>query len=710
MTLGLLGVFSAAVAIAATVDDQVVGSISEGAKYVVSPRGSHLAVVAAKGSRMGVTVDGVAGPRFDQIHPGMQPYIDPRPYEGVDGNSVPQGTPVIFSKDGQRHAYLARLGNEWVLTVDNKEVLRVPLNDANGSATTDFRLEFTGESGAHLLLARGSYFGFELWFDGKKWPGFFGSGGGGGDGTIDPIVSADGEHVAYVAQMSRDKTALIVDGKDPGYFGKHLQFTPDSKHLICVSESPKGHSVLIDGKPVFTARQILAMHVPPAGNRLIYSLMHFSKDGLSNEGTFLMVDGKPVEATLTKSGPPKVIFSPDGKHYAAICGSNGSTFVVIDGKKGQEYFTINDRDVSTLAQGIAFSPDSSRVVYVATTRTSGNNTFVVVNEEESDGLAGVVGFRFSADGKHLAYWGGQASGQKSILVIDGKSQPLAPGWSISLFTFSPDGSRHAYLGQQGGNKGIFLDGKNTNSEIFGDFAFSPDSKHFAIAHMSKLSVDGQVVFSIYSEGGAVQNVAFSPDSQHLYWMTREPAIGAKAGPGKYENVAYASGQAVARCDSIADAPGHVRSLYGFQPGTLWKKVPAWNANAAGKLVFLGPDDDGIKRIAAPPAANTNVDTMIAEAIEAPKRAAAKAAEEKKKADEAKAAKKAKADADAAEAAAKAKADYDAQVAAQTKARADAQAKAKADYDARVAKQKADYEALMAKRKADADAAAAGRKK
>ncbi len=71
-----------------------------------------------------------------------------------------------------------------------------------------------------------------------QWPGYCASGGGGSDGTLDPIISPDGEHVAYVAQIARDKQALIVDGKDAGYFGGHLQFTADSQHLISVSNSP----------------------------------------------------------------------------------------------------------------------------------------------------------------------------------------------------------------------------------------------------------------------------------------------------------------------------------------------------------------------------------------------------------------------------------------------------------------------------------------
>ena len=280
-------------------------------------------------------------------------------------------------------------------------------------------------------------------------------------------------------------------------------------------------------------------------------------------------------------------------------------------------------------------------------------------------------------------------------MIDGKDQPVPPGWNVTDFTFSPDGARYAYSSQQGGNKGIVLDGKNT--ELSGEFAFSPDSKHFAVSGFNWLYVDGQLVFKNDAVGGTLLQRGFTPDGQHLFWMSREPAIGAKAAPGAYEYVVYADGQTVARCDSVMDGPVSVKGLYGLPIGSPWKLPPAWNVNAEGQLVFLGPVDDGIKRHTVSPPAGTNVDSMVAEAKAAPERAAAKAAEEKKKAAEVAAAKKTKADANAAEAAAKAKADYDAAV-----------AKRKADYDAAIAKRKADYDAAIAKRKADYDAAVAAK--
>jgi hypothetical protein len=306
-------------------------------------------------------------------------------------------------------------------------------------------------------------------------------------------------------------------------------------------------------------------------------------------------------------------------------------------------------------------------------------------------------------------------------VVDGKPVPLPPGQRAvpQGFIFSPDGSRYAFVSD--GN--LYLDGKNTGmgvDERAADLgmAFSPDSKHFAVrggrATEGKggLFVDDQLVFSTQSFSGSLLRQVFTPDSQHLFWLTREPAAGAKAAPGNWEYVVYADGKAIARCDADMNSPRRQggEQLIRITENRSWATSRGWNVNSEGKLLFIGPVDDDVKRHTITPAADTNIVKMIADirAAEAKAIADAKAAKEKAEADK-KAAAEAKAKADA-DAAAKAKADYDAQVAANAKARADAQAKAKADYDARIAKQKADYDAAVAKKKADYDAAMAARQK
>jgi hypothetical protein len=374
--------------------------------------------------------------------------------------------------------------------------------------------------------------------------------------------------------------------------------------------------------------------------------------------------------------------------------------VIVDGKKGQPY--------ENLPSNLVFSRDGSKLGYVA---TSAGKHFVVVNEEESDAFEPLPVFAFSPEGKRTA-WAGVKSGAMKLFV-DGK--PVGQAGNI---LFSPDGSRHAFTSTP--HTEIHLDGKNTG--LRGDkFAFSPDSKHFAVfgtrasadpksgplaalAAPSEIGlfVDGQHVWGSFDK----QNLryhAFTPDSQHLFWTTEEPASGDKAGPGKFEYVTYLDGQPIARFDRESQTLGY---LYGSGNYQFRGTREAWNTDASGTLTFLGPVGDVLKRFTVKPAGGVGIPAMLAEAKLAPARAAAAEAETKKKAQEEIAAKKAKREAEAAEAAAKAKAEQDAALAKRKADYDEAMAKRKADYEAAVAKRKADYEAAVAKQKADREAALA----
>src|ERR1700716_592659 len=78
--LGMLCAASVAGAAEAKVEEQEVGPVGapQDVKYVVSPHDVHLATVFRKGSRMVVTLDGVAGPKFDEIITPTLPWVDPR--------------------------------------------------------------------------------------------------------------------------------------------------------------------------------------------------------------------------------------------------------------------------------------------------------------------------------------------------------------------------------------------------------------------------------------------------------------------------------------------------------------------------------------------------------------------------------------------------------------------------------------------------------
>jgi len=84
---------------AAKVTEQPLGKLSEDIYvFKVSPDGRHLALVANKGEKLFVSVDGKAGAEYDDIakdHP-------------------------IFSSDGKRVAYAASQNGKWSVIVDGK--------------------------------------------------------------------------------------------------------------------------------------------------------------------------------------------------------------------------------------------------------------------------------------------------------------------------------------------------------------------------------------------------------------------------------------------------------------------------------------------------------------------------------------------------------------------------------------------------------------
>jgi len=592
------------------VEEQDVGPVSQNpqdVRYVVSPQGGHLAAVARKGSRMVVIVDGVVGPKFDEIVTPSVAWIDPRrPTEQalaagtVPVNLYPIG-PVTFSNDGKRYAYVGRQGPDWVLIVDGKELVRTPVENPS---QVDARLQFTGDDGKHLLFAHSVFNGYELWVDGQKMPGTYYSGGGGTEGMLDPLVSPDGSRYAYIAQIDRDKRTVIVDGKDAGFFGDNLAFTADSQHLFALVRQGPVVWLAVDGKPKIKTDGISLLVMAPTGNGFAAVLQR-----LNPPGVFLIVNGKKIEGSDCPS-ITKVVISPDGKHFAALCSPSASVkYVLWDGKKGQEYFSIDD-DVSGLTSGLRFSADSTKLGYVATLN---NKKFVVINDDESDGFDNLANFKFSPDGQHTVITGNQ--GQSSVIILDGKltKRPFNSMPSIDSVTFSPDGAHCAYIcgGTMRDGGAVVVDGKEIG--LTGLPTFSPDSKHVAVVgyrpadNKRGLFLDGNCVYEAANSG--VRYRAFTPDSQHLCWVAVEAAKDPNAAPGSYEWVSYQDGKPVARCDRTMAAD----QIFGGPTAMFQKSPRAWNVGKDGELTVVGPVGEGVKRFKAKPAADTNLATMVADA-------------------------------------------------------------------------------------------------
>jgi WD40 repeat protein len=519
--IALAGWMASFVSAEIKVEQQPLGPDGDSIGCSISPHGGHVAVLAAKGSRFVILLDGVEGPKIEALQ------------QAIYGNSFQGGAywagqiPVLFSNDGAHNAYIAKMGDEYVVFLDGKELARGPLV-SNGSASINLPLSFS-PGGKHLFYMDSSGGKFHVVVDGKPGPptGF----------PMPLIISDDGEHYAYTGFVNNNigngiPNWAVVDGRQVNYIGNELQYT--GKNVIVSRMSADGAQILaFNGKPAIKAAGLNPMWISPDGAQ--FAVLITPKSG---EPTILSVNGKEVPDARGLN-VEKVFFSPDGKRYAARCTTKtGSNFMIIDGKKGEVYQSIPQSNPSSVNHnhwvfntGVettnlamnslqppvpGFTADSSKFVYVA---TQGGRQFLMVEDQESNGLTelqptlGQTGHRIAAIGI--------ASNRKQHLIIDDKEQEIGSTASASgpvrvqCLTFSPDGTRCAYVSDTHlVVDGVALAGITTDDQ----FTFSPDSKHVAYmasdGNANRLYVDGKIVDNTIS-AGSTHRALFSADSQHV---------------------------------------------------------------------------------------------------------------------------------------------------------------------------------------------------
>ncbi|MBZ0165242.1 MAG: hypothetical protein K8I00_00445 [Candidatus Omnitrophica bacterium] len=669
----------------ADVEEQVLGPVNASGSYVVSPKGANVAYVGMKGTRLFVSYNGTEGPVFDELFtPTGQNYYCPQKaaaYKGTEGGMQGGITPVIFSQDGQHYAYAGRQGEEYVVIHDGKEIARGPrasLSLSYGALTITpkgrqvYWIETKREGNANAT--------WRMMVNGK--PGPYS-----GNQTMKVVFSPDESRYAYVAVRTDDaqKTMLVVDGKDAGYVGRDPVFTADNQKLLSLSvqttANPKA-ALLVNGKPALTANSLGKIFPSPVGGR--YAVIVQTKLDSRNMGiNTLFIDGKAVPGT---DGVQTMWWSADGTHYAAACtnAAANSMFMVVDGKPQTEYQTVT-------TDKVFWTPDGSHFMY---TIVSAGRQFLVIDGEEHpvEYLIGKEAVTMAPSGGHYAYGTRDGMNRNFSMVIDGQ-QVLPQGvYPYDAPVFSADGSRYGYfVGPVGRNEmtGVVVDGviqpgvapRNFGGWMPSDLSaptvvFSPDGKQVVYyggtgqPDGSGIYVNGKLGFAV---SRSVFYPAFTPDSQHLFWVSDEPA----AVPGQQPpTVIYADGQ------KLLSANGY------FFRGT-----QLWDMDVNGVVTFLAQDGDQIKRYRISAPAEYNVAKMAGDFESNRAKMIADAQAAKQKAEEEATAAKAQAQADAEAAAAKKKADYEAAV-----------AKKKADYEAAVAAKQAAYaEAVAAKQKAREEA-------
>jgi hypothetical protein len=479
-----------------------------------SPQGNHMAIFAAKGSHYQIIVDGVAGPKIDNLIFN----IAGDPYR-AESMWVNMPIPVIFSKDGAHWAYMAKQSDEYVVMLDGKELARGPINTHNLGASLNLTFSANGQ---HIFWsdddAQGNYV---IMVDGKPGPAMR---------TLPQLVlSPDGSHYAYI-NYNRDGTGAwaFVDGKQVDFFGDIVQFTAQN-NLVSTMRTPDGNNILLlNGKPEIKANSFRQITISPDCKQIAMIITP-----QPNAPSFLVVNGKQVAGTEGLN-VEKVYFSLDGNHYAALCDTKtGAKFMIIDGKKGDEYPTIaqqvandsnmhwqyvtwtgNNANFGNLNLPVpGFTADSSKFVYVA---NSNGRQFLVIDDDESNPYGNTLMPVLSPVGNRIGAYAVTPDNTPHVLM-DGKDTSSGAGQRVSQLTFSPQGTHYAYIS---GGGTVCLDGVAQPGYMQGNYIFSPDDKHLAYVvngnGQQGVVVDGKL---ICSKPGMVNHIFFSPNSQHVYWVS-----------------------------------------------------------------------------------------------------------------------------------------------------------------------------------------------
>jgi hypothetical protein len=557
------------------IEETVLAPLQERASFEVSPHGVHVATTETDGSRAVVYYDGVVGPKFDEIL--RQTY----------GN-------VVFSPDGNRYAYCARAGNQYVVMVDGKELVRSPEANSGRFDGESCHLGFTSNNkhvyySSHVSLGgRRDQTFTRFVFDGK--PGPTGSAEG-------VVLSPDGDHYAYNLTIGDpfhgDRYAFVVDGRIAPYMAGAPQWTSDSKHLYTQRTVPaQGTELLFDGKPLMRAFGFTT-YISPVGEMVAVVVTGGTN---FHPFSFLVVNGKKVPGsdTVERGAINKVVFSPDGKHYAALCGDTSNhQYVIVDGKRGQEYVSIDN---------LAFTADSSTVVYQS---FMNGKQFIVAGEQEfGAALGGLQPPVIAPAGNRIAAFL-FVNGVRNLLV-DRKMTALSTRDGDNL-SFTPDGQHYAYFAVDAGmGRKLVIDGVVQPQSVLTTadtmdllnaqalkYVFSADSKH--VAHFAApptptggydrgIFLDGK--YAPASSQGTNSQLSFSPDSKHLFWIQ---------GYGNQPYRVFIDG----------------KPLLDFYPTGSTPTVPHWwDFGADGTLSLLAQDDNSIKRITITLSDTTSLATML----------------------------------------------------------------------------------------------------
>jgi hypothetical protein len=193
----------------AGLDAQPLGTDGVGSGCAIGADGKHVAALITKGSRFAVVLDGVPGPKIDALLQNNVGNGGPVGVTSFWSGNIPA---IVFSDDGAHCAYFAKIGDEYVVMLDNQELTRGPF--ASLGASISVPLMFSA-GGKHLFYTDASNGKYRIVVDGKMGPD--------SSTTMPLFTSPDGAHYVYTGFVGPLGNGVpnwsFVDGRQVNYFG-----------------------------------------------------------------------------------------------------------------------------------------------------------------------------------------------------------------------------------------------------------------------------------------------------------------------------------------------------------------------------------------------------------------------------------------------------------------------------------------------------------
>jgi len=342
------------------------------------------------------------------------------------------------------------------------------------------------------------------------------------------------------------------------------------------SSAPVRVSRRISNNGSTTNRPVKSFQWSPDSMRLVYAANHHSTTFFADEVFIVNRDGTGESKINGSTGAPAVVevtnpqWSPDGRFvvqevstYAGSVQQNTHGLNIYDttmsGPNSRRLFTPRAPADTTAIRNVRWSPDSTRISYLADQEVAGEyNIFVIdvvsgENTRVSDNGDFNGDSRWSPDGSTLAYLDHPSASIPSDLVVSAAAAGaidtvlafVSPnGGIVKDYAWSPDGQRIAYTSDEGTRNQeelyvVNADGTGMATRINGaltsggdvfEFAWSPDGS--SVAYLADQTTDtfvhlyvsgsngaGSTAVSTALNGEEALGFAWSADSQRISFTT-----------------------------------------------------------------------------------------------------------------------------------------------------------------------------------------------